>query len=142
MEVLNQFKPHSENAVFVVGTDNLEGPYFRGVGYVQADAETFVVIAYLDYPHRLRSPFGQSFQVEASRCFFLGDKFGRDGQVPCDDLVDGCFDVGYFFIGRGLWQGKVEFAFLAFDVRRHGMRFTMCSHVCIGGYSVLLCPLS
>ena len=65
------------------------------------------------------APSGRRFRSNRS-FFLLGDEFGSDGQVPGYDFVYGCFDVGYFFIGRGLWQGKVEFAFLAFNVRRYG----------------------
>ena len=91
------------------------------------------------------APSGRRFRSNRSLASCWGDEFGSDGQVPGYDFVYGCFDVGYFFIGRGLWQGKVEFAFLAFNVCRYGSAASEeVDHGTVydGGYSVLLCPLS
>ena len=86
---------------------------------MRADAEAFVVIAYLDDAHRLRGVVGQALQVEAAAGLFLGDEFRGDIQMPADDFVYGILQPLHVFFRRLLLQAVVQFALLPFDVGRH-----------------------
>lgn len=90
--------------------------YLGGVVDVVADAEAFVVGADVDYSEVLGGVGGEAVEVEAADGFLLGDVFHFDGEVAGDDFVDCVLYVVDFFLGGGLGEVVVEFAFFAFDV--------------------------
>ena len=102
-----------------VVADDAEGTDFCRVGHVRADAEAFVVVAYLDYAHRLRGVVWQALQVEAAAGLLLRDEFRGDVQVTADDFVHGILQPLHVFFRRLLLQAVVQLALLPFDVCRN-----------------------
>ena len=116
---LNQLETHPENSFLIVVADDFERTDFGSILYVCPYAQTFVIISYFHNAYGLRCIFRQALEVETVHRFLLGDEFGRDVQVLRDHFVHLCLYLLDFLFGRSRGKGKVELAFLAFDMSRY-----------------------
>ena len=123
----------------VVG-DNPEAAYLGGVGYMGPYAGAGIVIAHTDYPEGLRDILRQLAQVYYSTGLCQRHEFYRDWQAGCDYLVDLVLDCLHLLRSRAFGEQVVALALLALYMGVVWLR--ICSAVCIGGYSSLLCALS
>ena len=106
----NDLESHSEDAFLVVVADDLEGTHFGSVLYVLADAEAFIIVTYMNHTDCVGGSFGQTFHVETSHSFLLGDELHGHRQVLAEGFVHYLF---YFLDLSFVWtfrQGKIKLA--------------------------------
>ena len=143
----DQFKAHAENAVLIIVADDFERTDLGSIGYMSTDTEAVVVVSNGNDAYGVGSTFWQAFQVELSCSFLLGDEFHRHIQVTCDDFIDFDFSSSVGACGKAK-SSLLFFRSMCAETARPQpkrltiVRLTMCSQVCIGGYSCLLCSLS
>ena len=101
-------------------TDDFECSYLGGILDMATDAEALVVIAHLDYAHRLGCILRQASQIETIASFGLGYVLGGYGQMFLDDSIDTDLDLLYLFFCGRLRQLEIEFALFLFDMCRYG----------------------
>ena len=142
------FEADSPPSVGEVMREYPEVPDLRGVGDMGPDAGAGIVIAYADYPKCVRHILRQLAQVHYRTGLRQRNELNSDRQAGCDYLVDLVLDGLDLFRGGTLRQQIVAFALLALDIERGQPNIRtivwlrICSAVCIGGYSSLLCALS
>lgn len=119
-----QFEAHPKDTILIVVADDLEGTYFGGVFNMQSDAQTFIIVAYLDDAYRFGSVFRQALQVESSLGFLLGNESGSHRQVAPQHVVDCLFDAFDVGFGGSCREGKIKFALFPFDVGRYSTSAT------------------
>lgn len=151
--ISSQFKTNPPTLVFFIPimADNLENTYFRRVSHMLPYAQTFVIVSYLNDTHCRWSIVGQAIQIEPAFCLLLWNELCSDGQMRLYHFVHSLFQPFHIIFRRTLLQPVIQFTLLrsmCADTerpqpnRRIIVWLTMCSQVCMGGNSSLLCSLS
>ena len=132
----DDLESHSEDAFLVVVADDFEGTHFGSVLYVLADAEAFIIVTYMNHTDCVGGSFGQTFHVETSHSFLLGDELHGHRQVLAEGFVHYLFYFLDLCFAGTFRQGEVKLTFLAFDVGRYGS--SASEEVCHGSVDHVL----
>ena len=88
----DDFETHTENAFLIVVADDFERAHFGGVFHVEADAETFVIVAYVNHAYGVGCSFGEAFHVKTAHGFFLDTLAALSGFLrPTPGISDESF---------------------------------------------------